>query len=256
MQAAPGFLTEREGRFLALVAATAPADGVILEIGSFKGKSTVGLATVAKRLGLGPVVTVDPHSAPSVTDPDLGGQSSSWDAFQATLAHAHVTDVVEAHRMLSRDLAPGWTRRIRLLWIDGDHTYAGTREDLALFGRFLAPGAIVAFHDVLHAYEGPIRVFAEDVLRSNKYGPAGVCGSIGWAQLRPADGRAFEDERESLARKAARLIPLVRGGKRPRGLSRLRYQLLRALVPHGAVRPGDWRERVTVPKTRPGGILP
>src|SRR3989442_1126723 len=47
--AAPGFLTEREGRFLALVAACAPAQGVILEIGSFKGKSTVGLASVALR---------------------------------------------------------------------------------------------------------------------------------------------------------------------------------------------------------------
>jgi len=45
---------------------------VILEIGSFKGKSTVGLASVAMRYGLGPVITVDPHSGPSVTDPMSG----------------------------------------------------------------------------------------------------------------------------------------------------------------------------------------
>src|SRR5258707_1365369 len=81
-------LTEREARFLALVAACAPAQGVILEIGSFKGKSTVGLASVAMRYGLGPVITVDPHSGPSVTDPDVGPRGSSWDDFRASLRAA------------------------------------------------------------------------------------------------------------------------------------------------------------------------
>src|SRR5207247_307404 len=71
VSAAPGFLTEREARFLALAAACVPAQGVILEIGSFKGKSTVGLASVAARYRLGKVVAVDPHTAPSSTDPGL-----------------------------------------------------------------------------------------------------------------------------------------------------------------------------------------
>ena len=75
MRAAAGFLTEREGRFLALAAAATPASGAILEIGSFKGKSTVGLAAIARRYQLDPVVTVDPHTAPSETDPDLAGAS-------------------------------------------------------------------------------------------------------------------------------------------------------------------------------------
>lgn len=51
MNAAPGFLTEREGRFLALAVACGPESGAILEIGSFKGKSTVGIATVARHYG-------------------------------------------------------------------------------------------------------------------------------------------------------------------------------------------------------------
>ena len=240
MLAAPGFLTEREGRFLALAAAATPAAGTILEIGSFMGKSTVGLATIAGRYGLDPVVTVDPHTAPAATDPDLAGQPSSWEAFMATVARAGVTQFVEAHRAYSRDLARDWNRPIRLLWVDGDHTYQGTSEDLRLYGRHLAPGGIVAFHDVLHAYEGPVRVFVEDVLRSDAYGPAGVCGSIGWAQFRPADGTQFRRERLDLARRAGRLIPLVRDGRRPRGPLRLLYQALRALVPHGAVPPADW----------------
>jgi len=60
----PGFLGENEARFLGLLAASTPATGAIVEIGSFKGKSTVMLASVAARYGLGPVVAIDPHTAP------------------------------------------------------------------------------------------------------------------------------------------------------------------------------------------------
>src|SRR5438309_2203134 len=123
VSAAPGFLTEREARFLALAAACVPAQGVILEIGSFKGKSTVGLASVAARYRLGKVVAVDPHTAPSSTDPGLGGQASSFDDFRHTLTRAGLTDHVEVHRKFSHELATRWDRPIRLLWIDGDHTY-------------------------------------------------------------------------------------------------------------------------------------
>src|SRR6185295_9863918 len=114
------------------------------------------------------------------------------------------------HRALSSDLARSWDRAIRVLWIDGDHTYAGAKQDLDLFLPHLVDGGIIAFHDVLHSFEGPIRVFVEDVLRSDRFGPAGFCGSIGWAQHRPRAGSAtpFREGRLGLARRASRLIPL------------------------------------------------
>src|SRR2546430_16498908 len=74
----PGFLSEGEACFLMLAAAAAPADGAIVEIGSFKGRSTVGLAYVARRYGLGSVVAIDPHTSRSATDPDLGAGSSCY----------------------------------------------------------------------------------------------------------------------------------------------------------------------------------
>ena len=246
VRAAPGFLTEREARFLALVAACAPARGVILEIGSFKGKSTVGLASAAMRYGLGPVVTVDPHSGPSITDPDVGPRGSSWDDFRASLRTAGVEGVVEAHRAYSRDVARGWDRPIRFLWIDGDHTYRGAKEDIDLFGPHLAAGAIVALHDVLHAFAGPVRVFAEDILGSDLFGPAGLCGSIGWGQYRPADGATWRDERLALGRKVRRLLPFVREGRELTGLRKLRYKLWRGLVPHAAPDPEAWLGSVRV----------
>ncbi len=244
VRVAPGFLTEREARFLALAAACTPARGVILEIGSFKGKSTVGLASIAARYHLGKVVAVDPHTAPSSTDPGLGGQASSFEDFQHTLARTGLTDHVEVHRKFSRELATAWNRPIRLLWIDGDHTYPGAKQDLDLFAPHLATGGVVALHDVLHNFAGPIRVFVEDVLGSDRYGPAGCCGSIGWAQYRPVDGGSarFRDGRRALARRAARLIRLSELGRDLRGVAKLRYKLQRALVPHGDVDPEVWAQ--------------
>jgi hypothetical protein len=245
VRAAPGFLTEREARFLALIAACAPAQGTILEIGSYKGKSTVGLASIAQHYGLGPVVAVDPHSAPSVTDYGHGTQASSWDDFLASLRGAGVEQAVEAHRAFSRDLAPEWRRPIRVLWIDGDHTYRGAHEDISLFRRHLVPGAIIALHDVLHTFEGPVRVFVEQLLDSDQFGPAGVCGSIGWAQFRPGEGSRWRAGRERLRRRVARLIPFVREGREPRGSAKLRYKLWRAFVPHAAVDPAAWVRAVS-----------
>ena len=220
-----------------------PAQGTILEIGSYKGKSTVGLASIAQRYGLGPVVAVDPHSAPAVTDFGHGSQQSSWDDFRASLRAAGVERSVEAHRVYSRDLARGWDRTIRFLWIDGDHTYKGAREDIDLFLPHLAPRGIVALHDVLHSFEGPVRVFVE-LLESDQFGPAGLCGSIGWAQYRPADGERWRAQRRALSRQVARLIPFVREGRHPTGLSKLRYKVWRGLLPHDAVKPEEWVQLV------------
>jgi hypothetical protein len=231
---------------LALVAACAPAPGggTILEIGSYKGKSTVGLASIAQRYGLGPVVSVDPHSAPAVTDFGHGSQQSSWEDFQASLRDAGVERSVEPYRAYSRDLARGWSRPIRFLWIDGDHTYRGAKEDIDLFRPHLVPGAIVALHDVLHAFEGPVRVFAEELLASDAFGPAGVCGSIGWAQYRPGDGAQWRAARLALRRRVRRLIPFA-DGRELTGLRKLRYKLWRGLVPHAAPDAAAWVRAVS-----------
>src|SRR6185503_13587817 len=206
-----------------------------LEIGSFKGKSTVALAAMAARYGLGQVVAVDPFTAPASTDPRIEGANSTYEEFCQTLARAGLTASVEVHRRLSRELALEWNRPIRVLWIDGDHTYQGAKADLDLFGRHVVEGGVIAFHDVLHNFDGPIRVFVEEMLRSDRFGPAGFCGSIGWAQVRSRDGglRRYRERRLWLASRAARLAAISAQGRNVRGFTKLRYQLLRGMVPHG-----------------------
>jgi predicted O-methyltransferase YrrM len=241
----PGYLGDREFRALGMLFVGAPKNGVAVEIGSFKGKSTVGLATLSAHYGLGPLVSIDPHNAPSVTDPMLGDQASSFDDFLSALRDAGVKQQVEVHRALSSQISLTWSRPIRFLWIDGDHTYAGAKLDFELFSPYLADGAIVAIHDTLHEFEGPIRVFVEQMLRSDRFGPAGLLHTIGWAQYRPRDGARFRWQRERLARRAARLIPLVEGGRKVTGFAKMRWKLQCALIPHAILSPAEWESSLT-----------
>jgi hypothetical protein len=156
---------------------------------------------------------------------------------------------VEVHRCLSREPSGGWTDPIRLLWIDGDHTYAGALADLELFRRHLVHGVVVAFHGALSPLEGPIRVFVEEVLRGDQFGPAGFVGSIAWAQYlpgSPSSGRHAE-RRRLLAKRAARLIPFISQPRRLGRLERIRFRLLRSRIPHGAVRTARWLEQIERP---------
>lgn len=238
-------MAENELRFLAMLAACSPAAGYIVEIGSFKGKSTVALATVCDRYGLDPVVAIDPHAGLSYLGPDMPQQTQTFDEFLASLKHAGVEHKVEFYRAHSRDVAKQWNRPIRLLWIDGDHSYAGCKEDLDLFLPYLADGGVVAFHDALNAFDGPIRVFVEEVLHSDRFGAAGFVHSIAWAQYRPNDGSQFAKQRASLERVASKLVPYVDGNPL-RGLRKMAYKLRRSRVPRKLIPAETWMELISM----------
>ncbi len=242
-----GHLTDREVRFLALAGAVLPPSlGDVLEIGSFKGKSTTVLAKSVTLNGGDRVIAVDPLNFPSETDPSMDDPENLPRVFWNTLESNGVQDLVEFHQLPSQEVAVAWDRPLRLLWIDGDHTYAGAMADFDNFARHLQPGSIVAFHDVLNSFEGPIRTFCERVLLSPSFGPCGLCGSIGWAQYLgdvPYDD-GYSARKFGLYRKLGRLIPFVSLGRTPRSTHPLLYKALRARVPHGDVDPRAWEAEI------------
>lgn len=241
-----GYLSPREIRFLALLAACPTAEGEILEIGSFKGKSTVILAKASKLAGEEKIHAVDPMTAPSITDPDLRGEATSFTDFEKNIKTHQVAERIEFHKTFSHELAGKWHRPLRLLWIDGDHTYEGTKLDFDGFAPHLADRAIVAIHDVLHEFEGGVRVFMEDILLSPNFGACGFCGSIGWAQFRKdkTGGILFRREKFTLYRRLSRLIPFIVFKEELRGFEKKLFKLYRSRIPHGEVNPGEWLKMV------------
>lgn len=245
METVEGYLAPNEMRFLALMAACPTAEGEILEIGSFKGKSTIILAKSASLNGSGVVNAVDPMTAPSETDPDLRGDASSFGDFTRNINDHGVGDTIRFHQTFSYELAKTWDTPLRLLWIDGDHTYAGTKLDFDGFAPHLVDKGIVAIHDTLHEFEGGARVFLDSVLRSPNFGACGFCGSIAWAQFRrdARDAEKYAGHKRALATKLERLLPFLTRGHL-RGLEKKKYKLLRWMIPHGAVDPREWLDEV------------
>lgn len=239
-----GLMTRRELDFLILLAAVPTADGDILEIGSFKGRSTILLAKAVALANNTKVVAVDPLEGDAVRPSSAPGVDSVSAEFYRNLDTAGVLDLVEFNQTFSADLAKRWPayRKLRLLWIDGDHTYPGAKTDWDCFSPHLADGGIVAFHDVMHGFDGPTRVFAESVLPSDRCGTAGVVGSIGWAQFHadPTKAARHRAANSRLAEQLGRVVPYAAAGDEPSGAARLLFRLRRWQVPHAALAPENW----------------
>ncbi len=238
-----GHLTDSDVRFLALAAASLPPSlGHVLEIGSFMGKSTTVLAKSVSLAGGDQVIAVDPQTLPAVTDPAGTDTASLRQAFRHTLEANGLEHVVDFYRLRSDEFARNWNRPIRLLWIDGDHTYTGVAADFDNFSHYLGPGAVVAFHDVTNPFEGPLRVFSERVLSSSSFGACGICGSIGWAQFTggSAENLRLTIRKAWLHRTLRLLVPLVSGGGSKAKIKRRIFRMLRSLVPRADVDPEKW----------------
>ncbi|HRQ89431.1 MAG TPA: class I SAM-dependent methyltransferase [Bacteroidia bacterium] len=253
-----GYLSPSEVQFLSLAASYPTASGKILEIGTFKGKSTIVLSKSALQVEETIVQAVDPMTAPCETDPNLHGSASSYEDFQRNITRHQVADSIHLHRQFSHELASNWNQPLRLLWIDGDHTYAGTKKDFDGFACHLSDGGIIAIHDTLHAFEGGLRVFAENILLSPSFGACGFVGSIGWAQYNhdPNKNLRYHQDKIRLYRALSRLIPLVALNRKLRPLEKKKFKLFRALVPHGAIDPLTWTRTVerSAPENHPESL--
>lgn len=241
-----GHLTPREARFLSLLGSVPTAAGDILEIGSFKGKSTILLAKSVAFCGAGRVFAVDPLTMPSLTDPRDGDRATLPRIFQDNLSRHGVSNFVDFNQMTSGALAPSWKRPLRLLWIDGDHTREGAAADFDAFASFVQPGGVVALHDVLNRFEGPARVMCERILSSERFGACGLVGSIGWGQVAtgPDVSRRWQSSRRRLQSRLSALVPYLSDSGSGSLGNRLAFKLLRARVPHAELPAAAWARLV------------
>ena len=144
-------ISEDEAETLMRLAAEVPAEACIVEVGSYRGRSTTALALGADGA---PVYAIEPHESFSGL---YGGEFGPADrrAFFANLLRAGVVERVRLVNLSSEVASEGWTRPIGLLWIDGDHSVEGVRRDFEAWAPYLRPGGLVAFHDALDPEGGP-----------------------------------------------------------------------------------------------------
>jgi len=161
-----GWLTPAQARLLWEQAVAVPAGGVIVEIGSHQGRSTVVLASARAR-----VVAVDPFVGGAM----FGGLATR-ELFRANLAAAGVADRVELRQVRSTELRPAWTSPIDFLYIDGKHDYWTVSDDLR-WTAFLPAGGRVAIHDAFSSI-GVTLALLRHVLCSRRLRYLGRAGAL------------------------------------------------------------------------------
>ncbi|HXZ98793.1 MAG TPA: class I SAM-dependent methyltransferase [Candidatus Binatia bacterium] len=136
----PGWLTTANAALLYGFARNGGGPGEIMEIGSAWGLSTIVLAkgAHARQGEEAMVTTVDTHDTYSGTERRL---QRSLTRFRADNVTAITQDSVG---YAERSSLP---RRIRLLYVDGDHSESGVRRDLEAWLPRVAPGGVVVFDD-------------------------------------------------------------------------------------------------------------
>ena len=144
-----GWLTVDQAAMLADAAAGCPPGGEIVEIGSFRGKSTVVLATHAP-VGAA-VVAIDPHAGNDRGPQEIAGfvDEAATDRviFEKNLTAAGVRHRVR-HVAEFSDRAHGAVGgSIDVLYIDGAHRYRPARADIRDWGARVADGGELLIHD-------------------------------------------------------------------------------------------------------------
>lgn len=153
----PSHLTCRERITLFRLAQGA---GTIAEIGSYIGASACCFGAAVQANGCGRIICIDTWQNDAMTE----GHRDTWQVFQKNTSRfreyiipvrGYSTEVVQ----VVQEIAPC----LDVLFIDGDHAYAGVKADWETYKRFIKPGATVIFHDYGWA-EGVRRVIHEDVM--------------------------------------------------------------------------------------------
>ncbi len=109
----------------------------IVEIGSFRGRSTSILSLGSKEGNKFPVYAIDPFTAHGQRDENI-------QKFERNLKKAKARDLVKTIPLKSQNVE---VKEIGLLFIDGDHKYKGVKRDYKKFEPEVLEEGWIAIHD-------------------------------------------------------------------------------------------------------------
>jgi predicted O-methyltransferase YrrM len=148
-----GWMSDAQARRLWDAAQRVSDDGQIVEIGSFRGRSTIVLAR-----GAADTVTVnaiDPHGGGDRGPNEIAADATRGDAdhasFTSNLQAAGVGGRVRHIRKTSDSALGDVVGQVDLLYIDGAHRYAPAKDDIQRWGDRVAAGGTLLIHDAFNA---------------------------------------------------------------------------------------------------------
>jgi predicted O-methyltransferase YrrM len=161
-----GLLSEKEAGILYWAAKEWPVPGPVIELGSYKGRSTSVFALAGRT-----VHAVDAWSV-NVSDLSAYGQgATSGDAvfsqFKDNLYKLQIADLVSIHRGRTHQVGMNWETEAAILFIDAGHTYEDVKGDLDIWAPHLHSRGLLLMHDVLGDAHMGVTQAASELLEGN-----------------------------------------------------------------------------------------
>lgn len=155
----PGFLLYSQGLCLYELTKELPKESVVVEIGSFLGRSTCFIAEAIKDKHI-KFFTID-------TFQNQGMSDKINDVYLKFLHNVKpYKDLMIIKKGFSHDVVKNFKHTIDMMFIDGDHRYPGVRQDINDWIPLVKKDGIIAFHDYCaseHKKEGVKKAVDEEL---------------------------------------------------------------------------------------------
>ncbi len=144
-----GWMTPGQARMLWDCASAVQPSGQIVEIGSFRGRSTIVLA---RAIGADvTLIAIDPHAGNDRGPQEIEGfeehAAADYDVFRENLERAGISDRVRHLRKFSKVAIEDVSGDIDLLYIDGAHRFRPALDDIRRWSARIATGGTLLIHD-------------------------------------------------------------------------------------------------------------
>lgn len=155
-------------------------NGVIVEIGSWKGKSTICLSKGSKRGKQVKIYAIDPHTGDS-NQKKRYGKVWTFEEFKLNINNVKDNDIVIPIVKNSEEAARDFNEPVSLVFVDGAHEYDLVKLDFDLWFPKVIDGGIMAFHDTTWR-AGPKKMTEELVYKSKYFRNVGFADTITFAE--------------------------------------------------------------------------
>ncbi|NEO62589.1 MAG: class I SAM-dependent methyltransferase [Moorea sp. SIO4G2] len=176
-----GFLVPGQEEFLFNKVKSLPEDALIVEVGSYKGRSTAAMAFACVGTNR-KIYCIDPwigqcHDIPEKT---------AFEVWKENIDKYQLAPYIKSFQGYSLEILKRWgeltgDKTIDFVFIDGSHEYVDVLTDFGLLLPLMKVGGWMAFHDVVETWPGSDYVWHDIVkfrLTDHEYSTTLACGRV------------------------------------------------------------------------------
>lgn len=158
-----GYLVPGQEKALMVIASKLAKKSLVVEIGSFLGKSTACIALASpKSTKIYAIDTFNGNEKDFKENRQFTG-GNFFEIFKQNLSKIGVWNKIIPTIGNSREIGKKWNKPIDFLFIDGSHIYEDVKNDFEKFYPFVKEGGIIAIHDVSTGHPGVLKCWNKHI---------------------------------------------------------------------------------------------